>query len=59
MVGFNTTKIGGKCQNSNIQMRHFEKFSSNLSDLQPPRGGGKLPKKSYYFVLKGLLHTVD
>ena len=23
-VSFNRTKIGGKCQNSKIQMRHFE-----------------------------------
>ena len=27
-VTFNRAKIGGKCQNSNILMRHFEWFSS-------------------------------
>ena len=30
-VTFNRTKIGGKCQNSKIQMRHFEQFSNNVS----------------------------
>ena len=29
-VNFNRTKIGGKCQSSNIQMRHFESFSNNV-----------------------------
>ena len=28
-VSFNRKKIGGKCQNSKIQMRHFE-FSNNV-----------------------------
>ena len=64
IVGFlKPIKIGQKlveyAKIQTRQMRHFEKFSSNFSDLQSPRGGGKLPKKSYYFVLKGLLHTVD
>ena len=31
-VNINRTKIGGKCQNSNIQMRHFESFSNNWFD---------------------------
>ena len=30
-VSFNRTKIGGKCQNSKIQMRHFESFSNNVN----------------------------
>jgi len=28
-VSFNKTKIGGKYQNSKIEMRHFESFSNN------------------------------
>ena len=27
-VSFNRTKIGGKCQNAKIRMRHFESFSN-------------------------------
>ena len=30
-VKFNRTKIGEKCQNSKIQMRHFEWFSNNVT----------------------------
>ena len=30
-VSFNRTKIGGKCQNSKNQMRHFGRFSNNVS----------------------------
>ena len=26
-------KIGGKCQNSNLQMRHFSSFSNNVKGL--------------------------
>ena len=29
-VKFNRTKIGGKCQNWKIQMRHFEQISNNV-----------------------------
>ena len=29
-VNINRTKIGGKCQNSKIEMRHFEYFSNNV-----------------------------
>ena len=29
-VSFNRAKIGGKCQNSKIQMRHFEWFSNTV-----------------------------
>ena len=29
-VSFNRTKIGGKCQNAKIQMRHFGWFSNNV-----------------------------
>ena len=32
-VNFNRTKIGGKCQNSKIQMRYFEQFSINLRSM--------------------------
>ena len=33
-VSFNSTKNGGKCQNSEIlQMRHFEYFSNNVFDF--------------------------
>ena len=31
LVSFNRTKIGGKCQNSKIQMRHFEWFLNNVT----------------------------
>ena len=33
-VSFNRTKIGGKCQNWKIQMRHFELFSNNVHSLK-------------------------
>ena len=29
-VSFDWTKIGGKCQNTKIQMRHFEQFLNNV-----------------------------
>ena len=32
----NRTKIGGKWQNSKLQMRHFEYFSNNVSRLETP-----------------------
>ena len=32
-VSFNRTKIGGKCQNSKIQMRHFGWFSNTVRML--------------------------
>ena len=32
-VNFNRTKIGGKCQNSKIQMLHFGWFSNNVTYL--------------------------
>ena len=32
-VSFNRTKIGGKCQNSKIQMRHIESFSNNVKNI--------------------------
>ena len=32
-VGFNGTKIGRKCQNWKIQMRHFEWFLNTVSQL--------------------------
>ena len=32
-VSFNRTKIGGKCQNQKIQMRHFGWFSNTVSIL--------------------------
>ena len=32
-VSFNRTKIGGKCQKSKIQMRHFEYFSNNVNNI--------------------------
>ena len=35
-VSFSRTKIGGKCQNWTIQMRHFEWFSNTVSSLRPP-----------------------
>ena len=28
---FIRTKIGGKCQNSKVQMRHIEQFSNNVN----------------------------
>ena len=31
-VNFKKTIIGGKCQNSKIQMRHFESFSNKVLD---------------------------
>ena len=37
-VNFNGTKIGGKCQNLKIQMRHFEEFSNNVI---PMKNGGQ------------------
>ena len=33
-VSFNRTTLGGKCQNSRIQMRHFEWFSNNVKRLK-------------------------
>ena len=33
-VSFNRTKIGGKCQNLKIQMRHFEQFSTNVTRVE-------------------------
>ena len=33
-VTFNRTKISGKCQNSKIQMRHFEGFSNNVQEAK-------------------------
>ena len=30
---FNRTKIGGKCQNSNIQLGHFELFSNYVGSF--------------------------
>ena len=33
-VNFNRTKIGGKCQNSKILMRHFGWFSNTVRALQ-------------------------
>ena len=33
-VNSNRTKIGGKCQNSKIQMRHFEYFSNNVYNIK-------------------------
>ena len=32
-VSFNRTKIGGKCQNSILQMRYFEWFSNNVYEF--------------------------
>ena len=29
-ISFDKTKIGGKCQNSKIHMRHFEQFLNNV-----------------------------
>ena len=33
-VSFNWTKIGGKCQNTKIQMRHFRWFSNTVGWLE-------------------------
>ena len=33
-VSFNRTKIGGKCQNSKNQMRHFWQFSNSVLGAQ-------------------------
>ena len=38
MSTLNRTKIGGKCQNLKIHMRHFEEFSNNVI---PMKNGGQ------------------
>ena len=40
-VSFNRTKIGGKCQNPKIQMRHFGWFSNTVPDLDIPNEGNR------------------
>ena len=43
-VSFNRTKIGGNCQNSKIQMRHFGRFSNTVY-YRPVHGNGKKETK--------------
>ena len=51
-VSFNRTKIGGKCQNWKIQMRHFELFSNNVHSLKWRRWWCERSENSKVFLLK-------
>ena len=46
-VSFNRKKIGGNCQNSKIQMRHFGWFSNTVY-YRPVHGNGKKRNESWY-----------